>query len=287
MGALVGLVAGVGLWLVWASLTLPAEAEAPGHARAARAWLQGLLERAGVGGVAPQALIALCAACAVAAGLLVQVASAAPPVAVTFAMIAGWAPIALLRGRARRRQREFAMVWPEAVDHLSSGVRAGLSLAEALAGLAIRGPEALRPAFDSFARDYQASGRFGPCLDRLKATLADPVGDRVVEALRIAREVGGTELGRLLRSLAGHLREDERVRSELEARQAWTVNGARLAVAAPWAVLLVMSLSSDAAAAFASAGGVVVLAIGAGGCLLAYQLMMRIGRLPAEQRVLR
>jgi len=53
--------------------------------------------------------------------------------------------------RARRRQREFAEVWPEAVDNLSSAVRAGMSLPEALSGLAIRGPEPLRPAFAGFA----------------------------------------------------------------------------------------------------------------------------------------
>jgi tight adherence protein B len=85
------------------------------------------------------------------------------------------------------------------------------------------------------------TGRFGESLDRLKERLADPVGDRVVEGLRVAREVGGGELGRLLRNLSGYLREDVRTRGELESRQAWTVNGARLAVAAPWLVLLFMS----------------------------------------------
>jgi tight adherence protein B len=45
--------------------------------------------------------------------------------------------------------------------------------------------------------------------------------------------VGGGELGRLLRSLSGYLRDDARTRSELESRQAWTVAGARLAVSKP------------------------------------------------------
>ena len=93
-------------------------------------------------------------------------------------------------------------MWPEAVDHLASAVRAGLSLPEALTQLGARGPEPLRAAFDAFGRDYQATGRFSDCLDRLKQRLSDPVGDRVVEALRIAREVGGGDLGRMLRSLA-------------------------------------------------------------------------------------
>ena len=53
----------------------------------------------------------------------------------------------------------------------------------------------------------------------------------------MAREVGGTDLGRLLRTLSAFLREDARTRAELETRQGWTVNAARLAVAAPWIVL--------------------------------------------------
>ena len=116
----------------------------------------------------------------------------------------------------------------------------------------MRGPEPLREAFDAFALDFQVTGRFGESLDRLKDRLADPVGDRVVEGLRIAREVGGGELGRLLRNLSGYLRDEARTRSELEARQAWAVNGARLAVAAPWVVLLLMSVQSDVIRRYAS-----------------------------------
>ncbi len=98
------------------------------------------------------------------------------------------------------------------------------------------------------------TGRFHESLDLLKARLADPVGDRVVEGLRIAREVGGGELGRLLRNLSGYLRDEARTRSELESRQAWTVNGARLAVSAPWVVLLLMSFQTGSVQALSSRG---------------------------------
>jgi tight adherence protein B len=108
----------------------------------------------------------------------------------------------------------------------------------------------------------------------------------VCESLRVARDVGGGDLGRLLRNLSGYLRDDARTRSELEARQAWTVNGARLAVAAPWVVLLLMSFQTEVIRRYASGAGVVVLAVGAGLCLVAYRLMMRIGRLPVERRIL-
>ncbi|MGN0065832.1 MAG: type II secretion system F family protein, partial [Nocardioides sp.] len=241
MGALVGLGVGLGLLLVWSAFTMPASPRAP--RRPGR--LATLLTTAGLGATSVTSVLLLCAALGGVTLLVLQTTSRTWPVSVAFALMAAYLPVAVLRQRAARRRREFAEVWPDTVDNLASAVRAGMSLPDALASLAESGPEVLRPPFEQFALDYQVTGRFGESLDRLKETLADPVGDRVVEGLRIAREVGGGELGRLLRSLSGHLRDDARTRSELESRQAWTVNGARLAVAAPWAVLLMMSFQPD------------------------------------------
>jgi tight adherence protein B len=72
----------------------------------------------------------------------------------------------------------------------------------------------------------------------------------------------------------------------MEARQAWTVNGARLAVAAPWLVLLTMSFQTSVITRYASPAGTIVLCFAALACVVAYRLMMRIGRLPAERRIL-
>ncbi|CAI9409190.1 type II secretion system F family protein [Nocardioides sp. T2.26MG-1] len=283
MGALVGLGVGVGLMLVWTAFALP---RSPRSEPAGRGRIHELLARAGLGSVSVTGFVVLCIVSGVLTTVVLQAVSGTPPVALAFGLMGAWMPVAVVSGRARRRQRELAEVWPEAVDNLTSAVRAGMSLPDALAALGTRGPEPLRHAFDQFALDYQVTGRFGESLDRLKERLADPVGDRVVEGLRIAREVGGGELGRLLRNLSSYLRDDARTRSELEARQAWTVNGARLAVASPWLVLLFMSFQSDVIHRYASPGGVVVLAVGAGACVVAYRLMMRIGRLPTERRIL-
>ena len=283
MGVLVGLGVGIGLMLCWSAFFVPRAAP---RARRTRSRVGSLLARAGMSHVSPAAFVTLCVGCGLAATLVVEVVSGTPPVAVLFGVMAGFLPVWIVTGRARRRQREFAEVWPEAVDHLASAVRAGLSLPDAQAQLSVRGPEPLRDAFGGFALDYQVTGRFGECLDRLKDRLADPVGDRVVEGLRVAREVGGGELGRLLRNLSGYLRDELRTRSEMESRQAWTVNGARLAVAAPWIVLLLMSFQTTAIRQYASPGGVLVLGIGFGVCVLAYWAMMRIGRLPTEKRIL-
>jgi tight adherence protein B len=283
MGVLVGLGVGIGLMLVWSAFFVP---RGRPRARSGRSRVRELLARAGLGHVSASAFTTLCVVCAAAAALVMQVVSHTPPVAALFGVMGGFLPVAAVSSRARRRQRDFAEVWPEAVDNLASAVRAGLSLPDALSQLAVRGPEPLRSSFDSFALDYQVTGRFGECLDRLKDRLADPVGDRVVEGLRIAREVGGGELGRLLRNLSGYLRDESRTRSEMEARQAWTVNGARLAVAAPWLVLLTMSFQTSVIRRYASPAGTLVLGFAAAACVVAYRLMMRIGRLPAERRIL-
>lgn len=284
MGALVGLGLGIGALLIWSAFFLPRQPKVP-DGRGSRG--AQLLARAGLGDVSPTSLTALCTVLAMVAFVVVQAVTRAAPVALCFALMAGYLPVGVLKSRVRKRQAEFAEVWPDAVDNLASGVRAGLSLPEAVASLATNGPEPLRHDFDQFALDYQVTGRFEESLERLKQRLADPVGDRVIEGLRIAREVGGGELGRLLRNLSGYLRDEARTRSELESRQAWTVNGARLAVAAPWVVLLFMSFQGDVIRRYATVGGALVLGVGGAICVVAYSIMMRIGRLPVEQRILR
>ena len=283
MGAVVGLGVGIGLMLVWSAFVLPRR---PRPAERSLGRLAMLLARAGLDQVSVNGFAVLCLALGSVTALLLQLVSRTPPVAIVFGAIGAYVPVAVVTARARRRQREFAVVWPEAVDSLASGVRAGLSLSDALSALGTRGPVPLREPFAAFALDYQASGRFGESLDRLKHRLADPVGDRVVEGLRIAREVGGGELGRLLRNLSSYLRDEARTRAEMESRQAWTVNGARLAVAAPWVVLLFMSFRPEVIRQYASAGGAAILGLGAVLCVVAYALMMRIGRLPNERRIL-
>lgn len=284
MGAVAGLLLGAGLCLVlWACTSPPTRRS---RSRLA-ADVADLLVQAGVPGVTPAGLAGASVGLGAVVLLLGTAVTGAPAIAACFAVMAAGAPLALVRGRARRRRAALRGVWPEVVDHLASAIRAGMSLPEAVGQLGERGPAELRPAFVAFAQDYRASGRFGDCLDLLKGRLADPVADRIVEALRLTRDVGGTDLGRLLRTLSGFLRADARARGELEARQSWTVNGARLAVAAPWVVLGLLATRPEAVSAYNTGTGTAVLAVGGVSSVVAYRLMIRIGRLPEESRVLR
>lgn len=284
MGALVGLCAGIGVLLIWHGVSVPV------LARSGRVFAGGTrdhLDEAGLSGVSPAQLFLAQAAAGLVAAAATLVVTRSFAVAGVFGVFGAAVPRLLVNRLRRKRRADLRELWPEVVDNLTSGVRAGLSLPEALAAVGQRGPEAIREPFRRFGTDYRSTGAFTESLDRLKATLADPVGDRVCESLRVAREVGGTDLGRLLATLSAFLREEARTRAELLARQSWSVNAARLAVCAPWLVLVLLATQSTTLRAYDRPAGTVLLVVAAVLTVVAYRLMLRIGRLPEERRVLR
>ncbi|MDQ1734592.1 MAG: tight adherence protein [Pseudonocardiales bacterium] len=285
MGAFLGLLAGLGLLLIWRS-----GPRAPQRSSTRAGWStrrEEMIKQAGVEAVSSSQLLVMQVVASLLALVVIQLLTSTIAVSACFAVFAFAAPLGVVARMRKNRLVTLRELWPEAIDNLASAVRAGMSLPEGVSGLATKGPEPLRAPFARFGAAYRASGRFSDCLDSLKADLADPVADRVCETLRVAREVGGSDLGTVLRTLSELLRVDARTRSELETRQGWTVNAARLAVAAPWLVLLMLGTQSTTLKAFDSSGGVLLLATGGAVCVLAYRIMLRIGRLPEEPRVLR
>lgn len=284
LSILVGACLGAGLLLIWMSLW-----ERSPRPRIRRRWIRELddvLTGAGFPRLRPVHLLLISIGVFIIVTIVSTVLTGSWAIALCFGLFAAWAPHRLLLNRARSRQVLRRELWPEALDHLHSGIRAGLSLPEALGSLAHRGPEPLRPLFEVFAEEYRASGSFAIALERFRQVSADPVADRIVVALSVTRQVGGSDLGTMLRALAQFVRDDARTRNELSARQQWTVNGARLAVAAPWVVLAFLSTRPETAAAYNSRTGLILLAAGFAVSLLAYQAMKRIGRLPPEPRVI-
>lgn len=282
---LLGLTLGIGMVLITAAFT-----RTPSPEWKAPLWFtrwRDQITRAGIRGLTPLRLVALALVSSFLIGVLVYGWTRAEVVSVVISVTALPIPFAVVGIRSRQRGKELRGIWPEIVDSLVSGVRAGASLPDVLLDLEHTSPEQLRPYFAAFAVEYRSTGRFDSALDVLKRRMADPVADRIVEALRIAREVGGADLSLVLRDLGAMLRDDARIRGELEARQSWTVNAARLGIAAPWLVLVMISGQEHAARAYSTPGGVLVLVSGAAASVLAYIIMQRIGRLSVADRALR
>lgn len=244
-----------------------------------------LVDESGMQSMTGVRLIAASVASGLAVYIVVAALTSSSIESVVTSAVAASLPVATARARRRRRLRRFREAWPDAIAILISGIRAGVSLPESCLSLAIRGPRELQPGFAAFTSTYRSSGSFRAGLTRLAAEMADPVADRVVTALVLAHEVGGTDLVRVLRTLVDFVREDLKVRQEIEARWSWTVTAARVAAAAPWLVLVMMSTRPETAMAYNSPSGVVVILIGAAATGLGYALMLRAARLPTERRL--
>jgi tight adherence protein B len=277
-----GLGLGAGLTLIAASWLWPATASHAG--RGVAFGMRTRLAQAGLDRVPTSAFLIVSVAIAVAVGGVVVSILPVIAVAVAGGVVAGLLPTAAVSARARSRRRMMRTAWPDLVDHLLSSVRSGQSLSDGVAALAEVGPAEIRGAFRDFGVSVVATGTMGTALDDLKLRLSDPVADRIVETLRMAREVGGTELPAVLRALAASLRQDAALRAEVEARQSWVVNAARLGVAAPWIVLVLLGSRPEAAAAYNSPTGLALLGVGFTVTVVAYRLMVALGRLPEERR---
>lgn len=184
-----------------------------------------------------------------------------------------------------RRNAAIQGACPELIDILLSGVQSGLSLNESLTGLASRGPEILRAHFQNFSEDLYRHGDFNIALTDLKEAIAHPSFDQVVEALSIARELGGAELLTVLRLLGKFIREDLTLRREIEVKQNWIKNSAHLSAAAPWILLLLLSTQPATTEAFSTTTGVVILCVGLGLTAIAYLWMERLSRIPTPGRI--
>jgi tight adherence protein B len=285
VNVVLALLLGLGVFLVFDAATAPRRVRVR-RVDAWRARMTQWLAAGGLGAVSPVQFAAACAGCGLAVGTVATVLVGSVAVALVAVVAGTYSPVAYYRARRRSRRRARQECWPEAIELLVGAVRAGDTLPAALALVAARGPEPLRPAFGAVVADHRVSGDLAGALTRLGAALADPTADRIVATLVLAHRVGGRELGRVLRTLGAFLREDLAVRKEIVARQSWTLVAARVAAAAPWLVLLLVASRPQGARAYDSVAGLVVLGVGAAATVVGYRLMVAVGRLPDEPRVL-
>lgn len=185
-----------------------------------------------------------------------------------------------------KRSKRSQVDWPELVDDLHSAIRAGLSLPQAFSDLQRTAPESLRAAFEQALARYYSTSDFRAGLITFADCVNETAADNFVAALILASELGGTDLGKVLSALSESLRADQAVKQEIKARQSWTINGAKLAVAAPWLTTALLCTRAEARAVYFSSSGLRLLEFCLFISVLAYWLMWRIGQLPRPARLL-
>jgi tight adherence protein B len=206
-------------------------------------------------------------------------------VALVPALAAALLPRAYFGRRRAARVRELQEAWPDGLRDLAASLAAGRSLGHALNTLAESGPQPLREAFTRFP---MLSRMLGPvaALEVVKAELADPTSDRVIEVLILAQERGGPIVSRILDDLVVATTKDVKVLDEVESEGLEMKLNARAVLVMPWLVLVALTIRDGAFRDFySSAAGLVVVLVGAALCAFGAWWIGRLGRAHEERRV--
>ena len=190
------------------------------------------------------------------------------------------------QSRVQLENQRANTLWPKYLDAIHSASWAGASLEQALLDSVSSAPPKISWALLEFEKDHSSGLSFVQSLDNLKTRLANPIADRFIEITRLASASGGRGYLTALRSQALQLRLENAAWVEIQVKQNWVLGTAKLAVLAPWLVLVLLSLRPETAIAFQSELGVAVLAIGLVASLLAFRLIKSLGKLPVRNRTL-
>ncbi|HEY2594430.1 MAG TPA: type II secretion system F family protein [Chloroflexota bacterium] len=184
----------------------------------------------------------------------------------------------------RRSAVQDALV--DAIEQLRDAIRTGLSVQDALGGLARTGPEVLRSEFSILSRDARLLG-FDQALVAMRDRLADPVFDVVACALSINDRLGGRLVSQVLDRLADSTRAQLRIEQEVRAHQARTVLSARIVAAAPLVALVgLRAINPRYLDIFDGVIGQAVLIACTVSVGFGYAAMLYLTRLPGQRRVL-
>jgi tight adherence protein B len=206
-------------------------------------------------------------------------------IGIPFGAISTTIPVILLKRKRENERTLLQSLWPEILDHIISGLQSGLSLAETLVALSLRGPIKTRSAFYLLAENLRSGMDFGLALKELKIRFNDGTADQVCEVLDFARLSGSRDTSLTLRTLSNFIRADLALRAEIRAKHSWVKNSAALAAIAPWILLLLLASQPNTLRAYTSPSGLVILIIGACLTVVAYFWMEQVGKLREIPRV--
>lgn len=208
--------------------------------------------------------------------------------AIAFGIIAATIPIHIWSARARSQDRDAASAWPDLLAHIRSSVAAGATLPDAYVGAAQRVGGPFSATVDEVRRMLIFGEGFDEAMRIVRESVDDATGDRVTLTLTVANDTGGSRVGEVLAALSSSIAGETRLRQAHEAaltEQRWT---AGVALAAPWLILaLSIATNPQAAEAFDTAEGALVVGIGLVMTVAGWALSRRVSALSSSPRMLR
>ena len=194
-------------------------------------------------------------------------------------------PGILLNQRKTKMQDQKMQQWTLLIDDLTSGVRAGLTIGEALAQALQNCEEPLRSDFQEAILEINRSGQVSKVISILKNQITDTVGVATLKLLQVVLKTGANDLATSLSILSNSSRENHNLIQELKAKQSWVLNGARISVISPWLVLLALWTQESVRNAYQNLIGQLILILVAVVGLFGYLVMKRIGRIDVFRKI--
>jgi tight adherence protein B len=194
-------------------------------------------------------------------------------------------PGILLNQRKTKMQDQKMQQWTLLIDDLTSGVRAGLTIGEALAQALQNCEEPLRSDFQEAILEINRSGQVSKVISILKNQITDAVGVATLKLLQVVLKTGANDLATSLSILSNSSRENHNLIQELKAKQSWVLNGARISVISPWLVLLALWTQESVRNAYQNLIGQLILILVAVIGLFGYLVMKRIGRIDVFRKI--
>jgi tight adherence protein B len=191
----------------------------------------------------------------------------------------------ILAARRSRRQTKISQSWPLVIESLESAAVAGMSLLESFRDLGESDQLYVGKDFAECCNKIDSGLTFDSALDELKSSLAHHSADFTIELVRIANSTGSDGYVSALRNQANALRQESALKAQLEAKQGWVVGTAKLAVLAPWLIVVVLSFRPENAAIYRTAAGTGILLLGLIASALALRIVYRIGSLGTSVRI--
>lgn len=221
--------------------------------------------------------------CAFISFLLLQLLCETVVISLPLSILAGSFPWIKSTARERRKQKSVQDAWPEALDHINSAIKSGVPISQALANLAERGPTVLSPFFREYKAQLNSSGNLELALKNLCLTTQDPILKRLTQTILLVRNVGGVQVGSVLRTFTTFLRNDLTAKRETEMRHGWIANTARIASVAPWILLIFLTFQPQTRTAYNTLTGAIVVLGGSFVIAIAYLWMSRTAKQVSSQ----
>jgi tight adherence protein B len=164
--------------------------------------------------------------------------------ALAMAFAAGFGvPMWLLKFLKKRRENKFLDAFPDAVDTIVRGVKAGLPLLDSMRIIANDAPEPVRSEFRSIMETQAIGMPIGDAVGKLFERIPVPEANFFGIVIAIQSRSGGN-LSEALGNLSRVLRDRKKMKAKIQAMSMEAKASASIIAALPFAVMILISITS-------------------------------------------